>query len=176
MNECDLHSTSEKVARVLLMRIIGLCFTISAELLETRTANRKPACQNATLSRHPLDLSGIYMQRCKSSYSRDWTKSNVQSNGYQKRGTVRLERPWKIKGKLGAFVMWLLYTEVVTVSAVMLRWRANKYYFFSLGLSIEFGSTYLSKSSSLNAFSSIALSFKVKPFLWAFFATLEAAS
>lgn len=91
MNECDLHSTSEKVTRVLLMRIIGLCFTISAKQDETgRTANRKPACQSASLSRHPLNLSGIYMHRCKSSNSGDRTKSNVQRNGYQKRGRVKL--------------------------------------------------------------------------------------
>ena len=44
------------------------------------------------------------------------------------------------------------------------------------GLSISSGRTYLSKSSSLNAFSSMALCFKVKPLLWAFFATFEAES
>ena len=49
-------------------------------------------------------------------------------------------------------------------------------YFFSLGAIMSSGLTYLSKSSSLSALSSIALSLSVKPFLWAFFATLLAMS
>ena len=54
--------------------------------------------------------------------------------------------------------------------------RYPSFYFFSFGLSINSGLTYLSKSSSLNAFSSIALSFSVNPFLCAFFATFDAIS
>ena len=50
------------------------------------------------------------------------------------------------------------------------------YDFFSIGLNINSGRTYLSKSSSLRAFSSMALAFNVMPFLCAFFATFDAAS
>lgn len=94
MNECDLHSTSEKVTRVLLMRIIGLCFTSAAEYSETRrTANRKPACQSASLSRHPLNLLGIIC-RDVSRLTQEIEQSRMyKSNGYKKRETVRLGGP-----------------------------------------------------------------------------------
>ena len=49
-------------------------------------------------------------------------------------------------------------------------------YLCSLGAIISSGRTWLSKSSSLRALSSMALSLRVRPFLWAFLATLLAMS
>lgn len=54
--------------------------------------------------------------------------------------------------------------------------HSHDLYFFSAGAIISSGLTYLSKSASLITLSSMALSLRVIPFLWAFLAVLEAAS
>lgn len=54
-------------------------------------------------------------------------------------------------------------------------WTLSSRY-FSFGAIISSGRTYLSKSASLMVFNSIALSFRVIPFLCAFLAVFEAAS